>query len=147
MDVKTAVSNSHRTAISRPGLSAPVRWLKERGLLRGQILDYGCGRGKDAQICRMTPYDPHYFPDKPDRKFDTIVCQYVLNVVDEATAGEIVRDLRSLVRKDGRIYVVVRRDIREAHVTKRGTYQRPVYLDADIVCENSSFCIYCIVPR
>ena len=38
-------NKSRLTAISRKNLSVPVRWLKKSGLLKGRMLDYGCGPG------------------------------------------------------------------------------------------------------
>lgn len=78
--------NSHLTAKERDKLSFPGRILLERGLLKGKVLDFGCGHGKDVETLRnqnvkIEGYDPHYFKNYPSEKFDTILCFYVLNVL------------------------------------------------------------------
>ena len=77
---------SHLTAIERNYLSFPAQFLLNQNLLQGKILDFGCGFGNDVKIlhqkgCDITGYDPYYFPEYPDTKFDTIICFYVLNVL------------------------------------------------------------------
>ena len=52
------MDNSHKTAIKRNKLSAPMRYLSENNLLKGDLLDYGCGRGDDADLLSMDKYDP-----------------------------------------------------------------------------------------
>jgi len=69
------MNKSYLTAIKRKKLSAPMAWLKQKGLLKKGFLDYGCGRGSDADLiadpsCMVSKYDPHYFPVKPKGKFD-----------------------------------------------------------------------------
>ncbi|HEY9694428.1 MAG TPA: methyltransferase domain-containing protein [Oculatellaceae cyanobacterium] len=77
---------SHLTAIERVYLSFPARFLIENNLLQGKILDFGCGFGNDVKLLQqkgldITGYDPYYFPQYPNEKFDTIICFYVLNVL------------------------------------------------------------------
>ena len=79
--------NSHKTAITRTKMSAPVKFLKGQGLLQGRTLDYGCGKGFDADVLQCSKYDPHFSPELPKGKFDTIICNYVLNVIE----SEVVR--------------------------------------------------------
>ena len=71
------MNKSHLTAISRRELSAPSRYLKEHELLVGKLLDYGCGKGKDADILGATKFDPHFFPDMDAlySNLDTIQCR------------------------------------------------------------------------
>jgi hypothetical protein len=85
-----------------------MRFLNSLGLLRGKMLDYGCGRGFDAEYYGMDKYDPHYAPEFPKIKFDTITCNYVLNVVDAVEMGAYNRSSpltpengRSIILYDG----------------------------------------------
>ena len=41
------------TAISRKAPSRPMRFLQEHDLLKGRMLDYGCGRGTDAKFLAL----------------------------------------------------------------------------------------------
>lgn len=134
--------NSHKTAITRNKPSVPTRYLTEKGLLTGEVLDYGCGKGKDAESYGFSKYDPYYAPEMPTGKFDNIVCNYVLNVIDESEAAQVLANIKSLLKVGGVAYITVRRDIKKEGVTSRGTYQRTVHLDLPIVKETSSYCIY-----
>ena len=41
-------NNPHLTAKERTTISFPTRWLKQNNLLKGEILDFGCGFGFDT---------------------------------------------------------------------------------------------------
>lgn len=126
-------------AMARTRPSAPARWLHAQGLLVGRCLDYGSGRGKDAEVFKMDAYDPFFEPVAPDGPYDTILCTYVLNVLPEYAAmpgrprmdGVIVRALRNLLTQDGVAYVTVRRDVGCTET------QRHVELDLPIIRELS----------
>ncbi|MDO7845216.1 HIT domain-containing protein [Hymenobacter sp. M29] len=124
--------HSYLTAKERDAPSLPVRMLHGRGLLRGAVLDYGCGYGRDVEYLRsrgldVQGYDPHYFPESPARKFDTIVCFYVLNVLfaDEQTA--VLMDVARLLKPGGRAYFAVRRDIAQDGFRQHYVHKKPVY--------------------
>lgn len=105
---------SHKTAIARTKPSAPLKYLEERGLLDTHLdlLDYGCGRGFDADYYGMDKYDPHYFPNiDRSKKYDMIFCTYVLNVVDISTEFDIIMDINSLLKLGGIARFTVRRDM------------------------------------
>ncbi len=51
-----------RVAMGRAKVSAPMRVLKRKGLLVGEVLDYGCGHGRDAQDLGLWSWDPHHRP-------------------------------------------------------------------------------------
>jgi hypothetical protein len=61
-----------KTALHRKSLSAPMRILKEKGLLKGIILDFGCGNYDDCRklqkeefnIFGYDKYNPVYKDDK-----------------------------------------------------------------------------------
>jgi len=138
---------SYNTAIARKKASAPLRYLEEKGLLRGSILDYGCGKGADYNhLCKVgyksMAYDPYWRPtDLAGLKFDTILCTYVLNVVGEDSGSEIINSIKSLLNKDGQAFLSVRRDIKKDGKTSRG-FQRNVKLDLEVVKEAGGYCIY-----
>lgn len=122
---------SYLTAISRKKASAPMTWLKAQGKLKGRILDYGSGRGEDADIFKTERYDPHFSPEMPKGKFDTIVSNFVLNVLSEEETDMVIDDVKSRLKPGGEAYFAVRRDVKEEGFTSRGTFQRTVYLGAD----------------
>ena len=53
-------------AIRRGTVSKTARFLDEHRLLRGRVLDYGCGFGFDADHFGWEAYDPHYRQKVPD---------------------------------------------------------------------------------
>lgn len=124
---------SHLTAIERTSLSFPAEFLLNQNLLKGKILDFGCGFGNDVKIIGqkgfdIIGYDPHYFPEYPQGKFDTIICFYVLNVVFPEEQANILMEVSHLLKPGGKAYYAVRRDIkregfREHYVHKKPTYQ------------------------
>lgn len=76
------------------------------------LLDYGCGKGFDADYYGLDRYDPHYFPELDrSKQYDYIFCNYVLNVVDEKTECDIILDIHSLLKPTGKAYFAVRRDM------------------------------------
>lgn len=136
--------NGHKTAIARKRPSAPMLALSRKGLLVGKMLDYGCGRGFDAVAFGMDGYDPHYRPNLPDRKYDTITCNFVLNVIPDATEREfVISVIRSMLAPGGTAYVTVRTDKSSLNGwTKAGTWQGLIELDAPIVQRGAGFVTY-----
>ncbi|BAY30720.1 HIT family protein [Nostoc carneum NIES-2107] len=137
---------SHITAIERTSLSFPAQYLLNQNLLQGKILDFGCGFGNDVKIlrdkgCDITGYDPYYFPQYPQEKFDTIICFYVLNVLFPEEQANVLMEVAHLLKPGGKAYYAVRRDIRkegfrEHYIHKKPTYQcivklpfHSIYLD------------------
>jgi len=108
------------------------------------MLDYGCGKGFDANYYGMDKYDIFYFPKKPDKLYDTIVCIYVINTLPPEEELAVLQELESMLTQRGTCYIAVRRDKRKEGYTKRGTYQRLAYPYLPNIYENSSFCIYCL---
>lgn len=139
---------SYRTAIKRPGkgLSKPIRILVEKGVLIGQKMDYGSGRGYDANHYGMSMFDPYYFPlDHKERYYgvyNTIICQYVLNVLPPEEQEPILKEIEDMLLVGGKAYIIVRRDIKKEGPTTRDTYQRNVVLDLPVFYKESAFCIY-----
>lgn len=138
--------NSERTAIARSELSKPSRYLKENDLLKGKILDFGCGRGTDAEKLGADKYDPNFFPkDMADMKgrYDTVICNYVLNVLPKSEEEKVLGQIRSCLKEGGVAYISVRRDLEKIGETSKGTYQRNVKLSLPVEKELSgSFAMY-----
>ena len=134
---------SHKTAKTRKTLSAPTKYLLKDNAFLGKVLDYGCGKGFDSDELGFEKYDPHFFPKTPKGKYDTIVCNYVLNVINNDDANLVIAKIRSLLKSKGKAYISVRRDIIKEGVTKSGTFQRNVILDLPVLVEvPKKFCIY-----
>lgn len=143
---------SHLTAIERTSLSFPARILKERNKLKGKILDFGCGVGKDVEILKdqkfdIVGYDPHYFTEFPEEKFDTIICFYVLNVLLPEEQAEVLMNVSHLLKPDGKAYFAVRRDIqyegfRIHKIHKKETYQCNIKLNYESIYKNENCEIY-----
>ena len=139
-------NKSHLTAIKRNNLSSPVSFLLSHNLLpKTGVLDFGCGRGEDADILGFEKYDPHYFPNAAvlDKKWETIICNYVLNVVEEPNQYEILWQIYDILKYGGAAYISVRRDIKKEGFTKNGTFQRNVVLHYPVLVDKKGkFCIY-----
>jgi len=132
-----------KTAISRSKPAKPMRILFEQNRLTGKMLDFGCGKGKDADFFKMDKYDPFYFPETLENSYDTITCQYVLNVLPIEQEKEVLLRIKYLLNEKGMAYITVRRDLTKEGLTSKKTYQRNVFLDLPIFYEEKfSFCIY-----
>ena len=87
MKTPEKINHPYLTAIKRTDLSVPTRYLLQHDLLKGRILDFGCGFGYDTDELKnrdfdIIGYDYYYRPNYPEGKFDTIICNYVLNVLE-----------------------------------------------------------------
>lgn len=127
-----------------------MRKLRDKGLLLGRVLDYGCGRGQDANRLGIDRYDPYYFPDLPTGPYDTITCNYVLNVIeDPKDRAEVVRMINLLLAPGGVAYLTVRRDVKGEVATSRGTWQSGniVVKEGQSIWRNGRFETYAIRRR
>jgi diadenosine tetraphosphate (Ap4A) HIT family hydrolase len=123
---------SHLTAKERETLSFPTNSLLKRNLLIGEILDFGCGFGKDVELLKnkgfnVCGYDKHYFPAYPTKKFDTIICFYVLNVLMQEEQANVLMEVSQLLKPTGKAYFAVRRDIRFEGFRTHKIHQKPTY--------------------
>lgn len=144
--------NSHLTAKERDKISFPSQILFEKKLLDGEVLDFGCGFGKDVEVLKgrglnITGYDPHYFNNFPDQKFDTIICVYVLNVLLPQEQANVIYQVSRLLKEGGRSYFAVRRDVqypgyRMHKIHNEKTYQCNVKLPFKSIFRNESVEIY-----
>ena len=121
--------NYKRTAPPRTSPSLPMRYLYRKGLLYGDMLDYGSGLGFDANYYRMDSFDIEWHPDYSifNKKYDVITCNFVLNVVPEETQNEIISQIYKLLKNTGTSYFSVSRYLKNNTITK-WTEQRLVYL-------------------
>jgi hypothetical protein len=138
------MNNAYKTALKRTSLSKPIKELINQNLIpdNASVLDYGCGKGFDADTLGFDKYDPHFFKRLPDRHYEIIICSYVLNVIDEQEADKVLNNIKELLMPSGVAYITVRRDIKNEGFTKIGTYQRNVLLSLPIVKQCGGFCIY-----
>lgn len=125
------MNKSHLTAISRKALSAPMKWMENEGFFDGvprhKCLDYGCGRGFDADALGFQKYDPFWFKcdDFSEGEFDVITCNFVLNVINDEKERQFVLDnIRHWLALSMSAFISIRSD-KDAlkGYTKRGTYQ------------------------
>ena len=135
MQAKNKVA--YKTAITRSKISAPMKWLNENGLINGKCLDFGCGKGFDADLLNIDKYDPHYYPDGTLKRYDVITCTYVLNVLEDFDQIIVLNEIKKLLRPNGVAYITVRRDIKKEGYTKKGTYQCNVVLDLPTINKKS----------
>jgi len=138
----------HRTAISRPQLSAPLQAAARHGYLDGSrsVFDYGCGRGNDIAILetagiKVSGWDPHYRPDKELQEAGVVNLGYVLNVIeDEQERRTVLSDAIKLAKQLLIISVITAqsdetsryREYSDGVITERGTFQR-YFLQEEIV--------------
>ncbi len=111
-----------KTAIKRSSLGAGMKHLVLNGMIKGRALDYGCGRGDDAVHLKMDMYDPHWYPDRPSGKFDTITCNFVLNTISIDAGKDVLADIASLLSEGGCAYITVRADVRKDTNTQRSAH-------------------------
>jgi diadenosine tetraphosphate (Ap4A) HIT family hydrolase len=143
---------SHLTAKERIYLSFPAQFLLDTNLFQGKVLDFGCGFGNDVKLLQekgfdIAGYDPYYFPQYPNEKFDTIICFYVLNVLFSEEQANILMEIAHLLKPGGKVYYAVRRDLkkegfREHYIHKKPTYQCIVKLPFKSIYLNEMCEIY-----
>ena len=146
------INHPYLTAIRRKDLSVPVRYLLQHGLLKGRILDFGCGFGYDTDELKrrgydITGYDYYYRQEYPEGKFDTIVCVYVLNVLEPYAQAEVMMNVSHLLSPVGTAYFAVRRDVEKEGfrlhaVHRQYTYQCNVRLPFPSLECNASYELY-----
>ena len=144
--------NSHLTAKERDKISFPSQILWERKLLQGEVLDFGCGLGKDVESLsdkgvNIMGYDPYYNNTFPSQKFDTIICIYVLNVLLPQEQTKVIYQVSNSLKVGGRAYFAVRRDVhnpgyRMHKIHKEKTYQCNVLLPFKSIFKNEYVEIY-----
>lgn len=144
--------NSHLTAKERETLSFPAKILYNKKLLVGDVLDFGCGFGKDVKLLKekgvnIEGYDKHYLPEFPSKKYETILCFYVLNVLLPEEQAVVLMELSQLIKPTGKVYIAVRRDVqfegfRTHKIHQKKTYQCNVILNYKSIFKNENCEIY-----
>lgn len=115
-------------------------------------MDFGCGFGFDVETLEkeglnIIGYDNFYCPQYPEKQFDTIICNYVLNVLEPYQQTEVLMQISQLLKPNGKAYFAVRRDIkykgfRMHHIHKKTTYQCNVILPFKSIFQNENCEIY-----
>jgi SAM-dependent methyltransferase len=118
-----------------PGFSIRKHVTSIDGLIRKTgsktILDYGCGKGRQYAELNLhkywnvepTLYDPATFPEKPEGRFDGVVCTDVLEHIPEEDLREVLREIFNYSRKFVFLSICTREarktlpDGRNAHLT------------------------------
>lgn len=137
-------SFSYLTAKERKYLSFPARTVLSKNLLIGEALDFGCGFGTDVELLRkkginIEGYDIYYFPEYPQKKFDTIICFYVLNVLLPEEQAEVLMEISQLLKPTGKAYFAVRRDLQYEGFRTHKVHQKPTYQCNVKLCYKSIF--------
>ena len=112
--------NPFKTAISRNGLSVPMRELINLNIfnLTDKCIDIGCGKGQDVLFLQymginIVGYDEYNNEYKDDKllndKYDIVTCNYVFNVIDLDEHKELLNKINEL---SDNIYITVRSDSR-----------------------------------
>lgn len=123
---------NHLTAKERETLSFPAKLILSRNLLLADVLDFGCGFGKDVELLKtkginIVGYDKHYFPTYPTKQFDTIICLYVLNVLMQEEQTAVLMEISQLLKPQGKAYFAVRRDLQHEGFRIHKLHQKPTY--------------------
>lgn len=87
-------------------------WIHENNLDKGNVLDYGCGYGIDADTYGWYKYDPYYLCDDiKEKKFDVIICTNVLSAVSRKVREEIITNIQSYLKTSGTAYLNLPRNL------------------------------------
>lgn len=155
--LKQQTNNWHLTAKERDRISFPTNWLHRNRFLKGKILDFGCGLGKDVSELNKigyscAGYDKHFQPKYPIETYDTIICNYVLNVLQAKDHQQVIMEISQLLKPGGKAFFAVRRDLkyegfRVHKIHNETTYQCNVTLPFESIllndyCEIYSFSRY-----
>ena len=141
---------SYLTAISRKSLPVPTRWLERKGLIRGRVLDFGCGKCAPINPIDWDNYDPHHYPCVIVGGYDTIICNYVLCTLPGKERMGVLKEIQFYLKSDGIAYITVRNDRPKSGwgVSSKGTYQGRVRkLPLRQIHECSQFRVYILTPE
>ena len=124
--------NGRLTAKERVNLSFPAKILYNQNLLVGDVLDFGCGFGSDVKLfqekgVKIEDQDKHYFKGYPSKKFDTIICNSVLNVLMPEEKATVLMELAQLIKSAGKVYIPVRRDLQYEGFRMQKLHQKKTY--------------------
>lgn len=138
----------HKSAIHRSKPSYSARTIESRGLIKNPVFDYGCGTGTDANFLKSKGYkvdywDPYFYNEKDPSKysshsFNTILCTYILNVIQKDERIDAIAKIKKLLHPEGSIFFTVRTDFdilyqatknnwpkkNDGWVSQKGTFQK-----------------------
>lgn len=116
---RARIGAHHPTAVARKRPPKPLRRLRltkcDRALYHGVGRD-ASGMAALRRHCRtVAAFDPHH-PDpstrrRPRGKFDRVFSVYTLNVLSSKQGRQVLKDIHSLLKKNGRALIAVRRDV------------------------------------
>jgi len=109
-------------APARAALSKTARVLLELQLIRGRVLDYGCGHGFDANNLGWDAFDPYYRPRLFRGPYDTIVVNHVINILTRDSRAKLYAQVDALLTVGGAAYLSTSRNI--PTIGKAGVRQR-----------------------
>lgn len=98
-------------AVRREQVSTTAQVLVDKKLVRGRVLDYGCGYGFDADHFGWDSYDPHYRQKILTGTYDTVICNHVANMLTRCSRQRLYEQLDNLLSADGVAYISVSRKI------------------------------------
>jgi hypothetical protein len=140
------IAVSAKTAIHRTKPSMPTSRLVGDGRIRGSVINLGKGRSvADAEAMKAAAveyaeYDPNFAPDRTtlERKYETVVSNYVLNVLPPFVRAVAWETVREATGEDGTAYVTVRGNDKsisgvtflDGVRTSIGTFQKAYTIDA-----------------
>jgi 2-polyprenyl-3-methyl-5-hydroxy-6-metoxy-1,4-benzoquinol methylase len=61
-------------------------------------------------------YDNYYRIDYPKKRFDTVICNYVLNVLEPEEQVDVLMSVSELLKPTGTAYFAIRRDLKNEHL-------------------------------
>ncbi len=130
-------------APDRKALSKTATVLLEQNLVRGRVLDYGCGHGHDADEEAWEAYDPYYRPTKPNGVYDTIIVNHVANILTKQSRADLFSQVNALLTEGGTAYISVARNIPQSgkHGPRR-RLQNYVILTLPCIFEDGEEAIY-----
>lgn len=110
---------SAKTSIYRKSACAPLKWLLDKGLIKGSCLNFGKGKydcdskaiSNHTGFCVDYDYTYAPYPELLGQHFDTVFCAYVVNVL-VPDAREVVYEQVANCTKTygGKAYFAVRSD-------------------------------------
>lgn len=137
----------NHTAIRRKNPSKPLMLLESlSNCLSGEILDYGCGYGKDWEYLTRIghtayAYDPLLRPHRgvlTPSFYDVVLCTYVLNTLQIEDRKNTALEALTLIKDSGKVFFTVRRDFvagalcGDGVLTCKNTFQKSLVTEKDI---------------
>ena len=136
------IRTSKRTAIKRDKLPLPSRIALERELIRGIVLNFGAGKdkltsveaNKNKSVVACINYDINSNDTSTfsNYVFDTVMCNYVLNVLPPQERSEMIQNMKKCGNKGAKFLIAVRTDFprkkwkkyKDGYITGSGTFQK-----------------------